>query len=165
MKIRPAVQADLPALLAIYNDEVEHGTATLDLTSKTLEERQIWLDAHNKANHPLLVAVDDTEKIAGYASLSDYREKEAFQSTVELSIYVDRAHRRMGVATQLMEAILQLAKEDARTHLVVSVITSGNAASEKLHQKFGFTFCGTMPEVGMKFGAYQGIDNFYLRVN
>lgn len=163
MEIRIAQQADLPALLDIYNDEVLHGVATLDLTAKTLAERQVWFDAHNKANHPLIVAQIDGE-IAGYASLSDYREKEAYRTTVELSIYVARAFRRQGVATTLMGAILDMAHADDRTHLVVSVITSGNQASKILHDKFGFTFCGTIPEAGMKFGEYQGIDNFYLLV-
>lgn len=164
MDIRIARQEDLPQLLDIYNDEVVHGVATLDLNVKTLAERQVWFDAHNRDNHPLIVAVDDQGTVAGYASLSDYREKEAYRSTVELSIYVARSHRRMGVATELMGAILDMARRDDRTHAVVSVITSGNEASEKLHAKFGFTFCGTIPEVGMKFGIYQGIDNFFLRV-
>lgn len=163
MEIRIAQQADLPELLDIYNDEVLHGVATLDLTPKTLAERQVWFDAHNKDNHPLIVAVEHGE-VAGYASLSDYREKEAYRSTVELSIYVARSHRRQGVATALMGAILDMARADERTHAVVSVITSGNQASQKLHGKFGFTFCGTIPEAGMKFGAYQGIDNYFLRV-
>lgn len=163
MEIRIACQSDLSELTAIYNDEVVHGVATLDLNEKTLAERQEWFDAHNRGNHPLIVAVEDGQ-VAGYASLSDYREKEAFRSTVELSIYVARAFRRRGVATSLMAAILDMARADDRTHAVVSVITSGNEASEKLHAKFGFTFCGTIPEVGMKFGVYQGIDNFFLRV-
>lgn len=163
MEIRVATQADLPELLDIYNEEVLNGVATLDLTAKTLAERQVWFDAHNKANHPLIVAVIDGA-VAGYASLSDYREKEAYRTTVELSIYVARAFRRQGVATTLMSAIIDMARQDKDTHLVVSVITSGNEASHKLHDKFGFTFCGTIPEAGMKFGSYQGIDNFYLVV-
>lgn len=163
MEIRIAQQADLPALLDIYNEEVVHGTATLDLHAKTLEERQVWFDAHNKDNHPLIVALIDGA-VAGYASLSDYREKEAYKTSVELSIYVARAYRRRGVATELMAAILDMARADATTHAVVSVITSGNEASRKLHDKFGFTFCGTIPEVGLKFGTYLGIDNFYLLV-
>ena len=63
-----------------------------------------------------------------------------------------------------MEEILRLAKEDKNTHTVVSVITSGNAASCRLHEKFGFTFCGTIKEVGMKFGEYIDIENYSLKV-
>lgn len=87
ISIRVAEQADLPALLQIYNEEVLHGTATFDLHPKTLAERQVWFDQHNQDNHPLLTAeLDGT--IAGYASLSAYAEKEAYCSTVELSVYV-----------------------------------------------------------------------------
>lgn len=162
-QIRMAVREDIPALLAIYNEEVLHGVATLDLTAKTLSERQAWFDAHNRDNHPLIVCEADGE-IAGYASLSDYREKEAYRSTVEASVYVAKPFRRRGIGARLMERILAMAREDERTHLVVSVITSGNAASKRLHERFGFTLGGHIPEAGMKFGAYQGIDHYYLKV-
>lgn len=156
-------EADLEELLAIYNYEVENGVATFDLQPKTLSDWRTWFDAHNVDNHPLLVARVEG-KVAGYATLSSYREKEAYRSTVELSVYVGPSYRNMGVATALMEAILDLAREDERIHTVVSVITSGNEASKKLHKKFGFTFCGTIPEVGMKFGSYRNIDNYRLGV-
>ena len=163
MNIRKAKGADLEELLAIYNYEVEHGVATLDLQPKTLTEWWGWYNEHNIENHPLLVA-EDNGKVTGYASLSSYRKKEAYKSTVELSVYVDANHRREGVATALMEAILEEAKKDERTHTVVSVITSGNEASEKLPKKFGFEFCGRIKEVGMKFEKYQDIDNYRLGV-
>ena len=163
MTIRKAKEGDLEELLAIYNYEVVNGVATLDLQVKDLEQWRIWFKEHNVDNHPLIVAERDGH-VAGYASLSSYRQKEAYKSTVELSVYVGPRDRRMGVATALMDAILKLAKEDERTHMVVSVITSGNEASTKLHEKFGFTFCGTIREVGVKFGKYQDIDNYQLGV-
>lgn len=163
MTIRPATLDDLPAILDIYNYEVIHGISTLDLQPKTLNERREWFDAHNIENHPLIVA-EINYSVAGYASLSSYRPKEAYQSTVELSIYVDASFRKQGVATALMEHILTEARTDSRTHNVVSVITGGNEASEKLHEKFGFTFCGTIPAVGMKFNNYMNIDNYSLIV-
>ena len=104
-------------------------------------------------------------RVAGYACLSPYRSKEAYRSTVELSIYIGPDFRRQGVATALMEAILREARQDPETHTVVSVITDGNEASRKLHEKFGFTYCGAIREVGMKFGAYQDILNFSLIVS
>lgn len=161
--IRTAEQTDLKQLLEIYNYEVTHGVATLDLEEKTIEEWQVWFDHHNIDNHPLYVAAEGNH-ICGYVSLSSYREKEAFRSTVELSIYIDPQDRKKGVATALMGYILEIARHDETIHTVVSVITSGNEASEKLHQKFGFEFCGTIREVGMKFGKYQDIDNFRLGV-
>ncbi len=103
-------------------------------------------------------------EVAGYASLSSYREKEAYCSTVELSIYISPKYRGQKVASALMEFILEEAKRDESIHTVVSVITSGNVASSRLHEKFGFTFCGCIREVGMKFGRYLDIDNYSLRV-
>ena len=164
MEIRVARREDLQQLLDIYNYEVVHGVATLDLQPKSLEEWGRWFDAHNIKNHPLLVA-EQAGRVAGYASLSPYRSKEAYRSTVELSIYIGPGFRRQGVATALMEAILQAARQDPLTHTVVSVITDGNEASRKLHEKFGFTYCGAIREVGMKFGAYQDILNFSLIVS
>ena len=162
--IRIAEEKDLPALLDIYNDEVLHGISTLDLNPRTMAEWRAWFAHHNVDNHPLLTAELENGKAAGYASLSEYRSKEAYRSSVELSIYVARAHRGKGVATALMEAILDMARADDRTHLVVSVITDGNEASQRLHDKFGFTFCGIIPEVGMKFECYQNIRNYALLV-
>ena len=161
ISIRTAQCADIPALLDIYNYEVEFGVATFDLQPKTMEERTEWFEAHNVGNYPLIVALIEGE-VAGYASLSSYREKEAYQSTVELSVYVGPRYRRQGVATALMEAVLQLAREAETIHTVVSVITGGNEASIKLHERFGFTFCGRMREVGMKFGRYLDIENYQL---
>ena len=163
MRIRKAEQKDLVALLDIYNYEVINGVSTLDLNPRTLAERQIWFDHHNVENHPLYIAEIDG-CVAGYSSLSSYREKEAYKSTVELSIYISPDYRKRGIATALMEFILEEAKADARTHSVVSVITAGNEASCNLHEKFGFTFCGTVPQVGMKFGKFQDIVTYSLIV-
>lgn len=163
MLIRKAELRDLSELLAIYNYEVVHGVSTLDLNEKTLAEWHAWFSSHNVENHPLFVACIG-ERAAGYASLSSYREKEAYRSTVELSIYISPDFRRRGIATELMAAILAEAQKDERTHTVVSVITAGNEASRKLHEKFGFEFCGTIREVGFKFGKYQDIENYRLGV-
>ena len=163
MTIRRAKGTDIEELLAIYNYEVENGVATFDLVPKTLSEWWNWYNAHNIENHPLLVAAE-YGKVVGYASLSSYREKEAYKSTVELSVYIHADYRKHGVATALMEAILAEARADERTLTVVSVITSGNVASEKLHEKFGFEHCGRIREVGMKFDRYLDIDNYRLGV-
>lgn len=163
MEIRTALPSDLPEMLEIYNYEVKNGTATFDLTEKTLEERKIWFDAHNRENHPLLVACEGV-RVLGYASLSPYREKQAYAGTVELSVYVAPACRGRGVGTALMQAILALAKEDRRTHTVISVITQGNAQSVRLHERFGFSYSGTLHEVGYKFGKYLDVENYELKV-
>ena len=163
MIIRTAVPADIPYLLDIYNFEVENGMATLDIDKKTLPEWEEWYYAHGTENHPLIVCEAEGE-IAGYATLSSYRHKQAYSSTVELSVYVSGRHRRKGVGEALCRHIIAMAKENPSLHTVVSVITSGNEASVRLHEKLGFTFCGTIKEVGVKFGRFVDIDNYSLFV-
>lgn len=163
MIIRKAEIKDLKELLDIYNYEVEHGVATFDLKLKTLEEWKGWFSTHNVDNHPLFVA-EVNNCVAGYASLSSYREKEAYKATVELSIYIGADYRKKGIASALMAFILEEARKDEGIHTVVSVITAGNEASRKLHEKFGFEYCGTIKEVGIKFGEYRDIENYRLGV-
>ena len=161
MLIRKAEFKDIGQLLDIYNYEVLNGCATLDLTPKTIDEWTIWFNSHNTGCYPLYVA-EDGQKIAGYASLSSYREKEAYMSTAELSVYVAPEYRNLGVATRLLQTIINYAEQDSKIHLIVSVITSGNTASQRLHEKFNFAFCGTIHEAGFKFGEYLSIDNYEL---
>ena len=174
--IRKGRREDVPVLLDIYNYEVINGTATFDLQPKTLAQRMEWYEEHQTEAHPLLVAELPAQQeqdgasalsqpiVAGYATLSSYRPKEAYASTAELSLYIAPACRGRGVATALMQAILQSARECPELHMVVSVITGGNAASIHLHEKFGFVHCGTLREVGFKHGAYRDIDHFLLEV-
>ena len=100
----------------------------------------------------------------GYASLSAYRDKEAYAAAVELSVYIDPAYRRRGLARRLMGELLQEARERSDIHTVISVITAGNDASVALHEEFGFEFCGRVREVGEKFGRKLDILNYQMMV-
>lgn len=164
MVIRKANERDVPRLLEIYNYEVINGVSTLDLTPKTLDEWTNWFALHQTAEHPLLVAETDGI-VSGYATLSPYRQKEAYKSTAELSVYIAPEYRRQGIASALMEEILKIARKSVSLHLIVSVITAGNAASEALHKKFGFSYCGTIHEAGFKHGEFRSIDNYELRLS
>lgn len=161
--IRPITQDDIVSCLDIYNYEVVNGVATLDLEPRTLEEWHEWYNAHRDEHHPIIVGTID-DVVVGYASLSPYRLKDAFKSTVELSIYIHQDYRGQGVATQLMERILAMAKADRMLHNVISVITAGNEESTKLHNRFNFTYCGLTPEVGFKHGKYQDTETYALLV-
>lgn len=164
MIIRIAQESDLSELTEIYNYEVLHGTATFDVNPKTIQERRGWFDSHNIGNHPLLVAEVEGHT-AGYASLSQYRDKEAYAATVELSVYIAPACRRRGIARSLIARILEEAAAREDIHTVISVITGGNDASIRLHEEFGFTYCGTIKEAGTKFGRYLDIVNYQLMVH
>ena len=161
--IRPITKDDIAACLDIYNYEVINGVATLDLEPRTLTEWQEWYEAHQTSEYCIFVGLMD-DVVVGYASLSPYRTKDAFKSTVELSIYIHQDYRGRGIATQLMAHILEIAKNDPLLHNVVSVITAGNEGSTKLHERFGFTYCGLTPQVGFKHGKYQDTETYALLV-
>ena len=103
--IRPITQDDVVSCLDIYNYEVANGVATLDLEPRTLPEWQEWFDAHKTSEHCIFVGLMD-DVVVGYASLSPYRTKDAFKSTVELSIYIHQGYRGKGIASKLMSHIL-----------------------------------------------------------
>ena len=149
--IRPALASDLPRLLEIYNEEVEHGTATFDTKPLSLEDRRVWFEAHNKDNHPLIVLEQDNT-VWGYASLST-----SYASSTELSVYVHKNARGRGYGQLLTEAILQMAVADSATHRVYSLITAENQASIALHRKLGFRLVGTITQAGTKFGRWLDV--------
>ena len=161
--IRPITKNDVADCLDIYNYEVVNGVATLDLEQRTLPEWQAWFEAHQTQEHCIIVGIMD-DVVMGYASLSPYRTKDAFKSTVELSIYIHEDYRGKGVASKLMAHILDHARVTDTLHTVVSVITAGNAASTALHERFGFTYCGLTPQVGFKHGKYQDTETYALLV-
>lgn len=158
--IRAGKETDLEALTEIYNYAVLHTTATFDLHPKTVAERREWFMEHT-GKHLLLVSLKG-DAVTGYATLSSYRPKEAYDSTVELSVYVHADYQRQGVGKALMDAILKEARQIKTLHTVVSVITAGNAASDRLHRAFGFEHCGRVREAGRKFGQYLDIDTYQL---
>ncbi len=162
-QIRAAREADLPALLAIYNHAVETSVVTFDLEPRTAAAGHAWLAAHT-GRHPLLVAELADGTVAGYASLSPYRPMPAYDSTAELSLYIHPVYQRRGLGRALAEHLLAVARADARLHLIVSVITASHAVSIALHEKLGFRCCGTLHEAGLKFGSYHDVVHYELRV-
>lgn len=160
-QIRTAQESDIPALLEIYNHAVVHSVATFDLEPLTLADWQAWYARHNVGNHPLLVA-EAGGTVAGYACLSSYRPMPAYNGTVELSLYIHPAYQRRGLGSALMQRLLETARADARTHMVISVITAENEVSIRLHERFGFRCCGHLHEAGYKHGAYHDVVHYEL---
>lgn len=148
--IRKACLADLPQLQAIYNDAVLHSTATFDLSPRDDADRLAWFQSHQ--GKYLLLVYETDGIIAGYASLSRYRERPAFDGAVELSIYLHPDFRRQHIGHALMQKILAFAEQRPDIDTVISLITSENAISIHLHETFGFSLCGVIRHCGRKFG-------------
>ena len=107
---RPAHAA---GMLAIYNPEIEAGTATFEMSPRSIEEQLEWIAEHSGA-HPAVVAVttgDDGEDVViGFGSLSPYRPRAAYSTTVENSVYVAEGYQRLGIGRAILEELLHLAK-------------------------------------------------------
>ena len=152
--MRPARLADADATRAIYNREVTESTVTFDLVPRTGQEQEAWLAAHQGA-HPAIVATL-RDRVVGFASLSPYRTRPAYATTVEDSVYVDRAHRREGVGLCLLGELVQLATAHG-FHAVMARIVDGHEASIALHRQCGFELVGVEREVGRKFGRWLDV--------
>jgi phosphinothricin acetyltransferase len=150
MKIRPATEADLPGIFAIYDREVLHGTATFDTEPKSAAERLAWLRDDAGGRYPILVAELDGA-IAGWARLYAWSNRCAYARAAENAVYVDAARRGKGVGRALLAELIRLAPQ-RNVHVLLARIVEGNPASLGLHEALGFTRIGLMRRVGEKFG-------------
>lgn len=151
MLLRLATVDDAEAIRHIYNYEVSHGTNTFDLVPRTSEQQRAWVARHQGA-HPAVVAVDERPGrpvVTGFGVLSHYRDRPAYATTVEDSVYVHRSQRGRGVGRALLEEVLRLAG-DQGFHTVIARISGTNEPSIRLHRSCGFELVGTEREVGRK---------------
>ena len=159
--IRRIEQADLPALLEIYNHYVLHTPITFDIEPRTLAQRQAWFDGFAASGrYQCFVAVKEGRAI-GWASSHPYNERAAYETTVSSSIYLAPDMCGQGLGKRLYARLFAaLAGEDI--HRLFGGITLPNAASVALHRAFGFEPIGIYGEVGRKFGRFWDVAA-YLR--
>ena len=168
LTVRLARLEDCEAIRAIYNVEVETSTVTMDLRGRTAEEQRRWLSARSGA-HAVVVASmvepsaagTDGERVTGFASLSPWRNRPGYSTSVEDSVYVDRAWQGLGVGRLLLGELLTVAGAHG-FHAVFARVASGHAASFALHRSFGFELVGTERQVARKFGRWIDIDVLQL---
>lgn len=162
MQIRPAELKDALAIAAIYNHAVRETTATFDTEEKTAEDRRQWL-AERRREQPVLVAEDEAGRVVGWGALSPWSERCSYRATVELSVYVDPQKLRGGIGSALARALLAAAPA-LGIHVVLSRICTENAASMAMSERLGFTFVGTMHDVGRKFDRWLDVALYELVV-
>lgn len=152
MEVRAATLADAEAIRAIYNYEVQHTTATFDLVTRSLADQKAWLRDRSGA-FSALVALDAEGTVRGFAALSPYKDRAAYRTTVEDSVYVDRTAQGRGIGKLLLHALLNVAEAHG-FHAVMARIEATGMASRGLHQACGFQLVGIEREVGRKFGRW-----------
>lgn len=155
MHVRLATLDDAEAIRAIYNVEVLQSTVTFDLVPRSLDDQRTWLRARSGA-HAVVVAVDEDGTVTGFGSLSPYRDRPAYSTSVEDSVYVHRDHQARGVGRSILTELVRLAGQHG-FHTVMARIVGGHEASIALHAALGFTEVGTEREIGRKFGKWLDV--------
>jgi phosphinothricin acetyltransferase len=151
--IRPTLEADLPAVTAIYQQAVREGTPTLELEPPDLAEMTRRYRALLDGGYPYLVAELDG-RIAGYAYAGAYRPRPAYRFTVENSIYLDPAFHRRGIGLVLLRRLIAECEVRGFRQMIAVIGDSANAGSVGVHSRCGFEMIGTHPNVGLKFGRW-----------
>ena len=155
MKIRDAVETDLPAIIDIYNAAIATRIATAQLEPVTLEERRDWLKEHSPDRHPFWVLEIDGY-IAAWLTIKSFLPRCAYRGTVELSVYVDEKFRRRGIAKRLIEQAIARAPS-LGINAVVGLIFAHNEPSLKLFEQLGFKRWGLLPRVARLDGVERDL--------
>jgi L-amino acid N-acyltransferase YncA len=158
LTIRLAEPADAEAIRTIYNVEVLDETSTFDLVPRSLADQEAWL-ADRSGAFSAIVAVDTTadgDTVVGFAALSPYKPRAAYSTTVEDSVYVDRARGGEGIGKLLLTSLLDVATASG-FHAVMARIEASGTASRALHGRCGFELVGIEREVGRKFNRWLDV--------
>ncbi len=151
--IRAATPADIPAITAIYDHAVRHGTASFELEPPDVAEMARRRQALVEAGYPYLVAEADGI-VAGYAYAGPYRPRPAYRWSVEDSVYVAPALHRRGVGAALLRRLVTEAEQRGFRQMVAVIGDSAQTPSIALHRAAGFRLIGTIEHVGYKFGRW-----------
>lgn len=152
--LRPATEADIPAICAIYEWEVLNRAATFELSPPDEAQMLERLRGVRATGLPYLAA-DCGGKTAGFAYAAPFRTRAAYRFTAEDSVYVSREHQRRGIGAALLAQLLEESGRAGIRHMTAVISDpENNAGSLRLHQRAGFSRAGHLPRVGWKFGRW-----------
>lgn len=152
--IRPAVADDASAVMTIYNQGIAERAATFEVEPRRLEDLQQRLA--DVSRYPLLVAVDPSGAVIGWAGLSGYRPRDCYAGIGEFSVYLAPDARGRGVGRLLLNALIDTARSRGYWKLL-SRIFLFNAASRALCQACGFREVGIYEKHGQLEGQWLDV--------
>ena len=152
--VRRATLADAEALCAIYNREVEQSTVTLDMVPRTVADQQQYLVDRSGALAVIVAA--DEGAVLGFGSLSFYRDRPGYRTSVEDSVYVDRDHQGEGFGNALLGELVSVATNHG-FHTMFARIVGSQQASVGLHRRHGFELVGVERQAARKFGRWHDV--------
>jgi L-amino acid N-acyltransferase len=149
------------AILDIFNEAIVNSTALYDYQPRQPESMVSWFKAKETGNFPVIGAIDQSDKLLGFASYGTFRNWPAYKYSIEHSVYIHPDHRRQGIGFALMQQLI-LAATQQQYHTMIGGIDMTNASSIALHQKLGFTHTGTIQHAGFKFGRWLDLGFYQL---
>jgi L-amino acid N-acyltransferase YncA len=152
MTIRPATIDDATAIQAIYAHHVLNGTGTFEIEPPDLGDIQARMEKVAARSWPWLVSLDGHGVLTGYAYAGPFRERAAYDATVEDSIYLAADAVGQGIGRALLVALIEACKVAGARQMLAVIGDSDNHASIGLHRALGFSDVGVMRGVGVKFG-------------
>lgn len=152
MDIRDTQEADLPGLVAIYNEVIATSTAVYSDVPVTLQDRQQWRQARIASGYPVLVA-SDPSGVLGFATFGDFRAWPGYRYTVEHTVHVRADCRGRGIGGALLQALFPRAALLGK-HVMIAGVDAANTASIRFHERHGFERAGHLREVGRKFDRW-----------
>ena len=162
IRIRKAIESDLPQLLIIYNEIILNTTAVYDYEPHSMEMRRQWFHAKKEQGFPVFVAKDG-ERILGFSSIGPFRAWAAYKYSVENSVYVAANARGQGVGKLLLAPLIDAARK-LRLHTIIAGIDATNETSLRLHKSFGFEEVAYFKQVGWKFERWLDLKFLQLIV-
>jgi phosphinothricin acetyltransferase len=150
--IAASSRAQLPFILAIYNEVIRNTTAVYSDTEVTLEDRERWFDAKRAQGFPVLIAADSSG-VVGFGTFGEFRAWPCYRHSVEHSVHVRADCRRRGIGRAIILALLDAAAE-MQKHVMIGGIDAENVISISLHESLGFEVVGHFHQVGRKFGRW-----------
>ncbi len=156
VSLRAAEAKDCFAICEIYNFYIQNSVVTFDEEKMKVSQWEEKLTYLNKQNFPFIVSETDSGEILGFAYVAPWRQKSAYRTTVEDSIYLRAAATGKRVGTKLLEELLSLSKQAGIKEVVAVISDSGAESSVRLHEQFGFKKQGHLAKVGFKFDRWLG---------
>jgi L-amino acid N-acyltransferase YncA len=156
VSLRAAESKDCLAICEIYNFYIQNSVVTFDEQTMEVSQWEEKLTYLNKQTLPFIVAETDNGEILGFAYVAPWRQKSAYRTTVEDSIYLRAAATGKRVGTKLLEELLALSKQAGVKEVVAVISDSGAESSVRLHEQFGFKRQGHLAKVGFKFNRWLG---------
>ena len=154
MEIRLGTADDAAAMREIYNREVLETTNTFDLEPRSLEQQQEWISEREGALGVVVAEID--RRVVGFASLSPYRPRAAYQWSVEVTVYVNERYQGRGVGRAAYTSLIEcLRLQGFRS--AFAVIALPNPASVGLYENLGFDPIGIHRTAGYKLGQWHDI--------